>query len=320
MRGSVIRSVFVIILLSFPRAAFAHHPVVETGFGRRGPIRTIAAQTLEKGKWAASFQMEHFDFDSFSDEDLVSFSLEGKDAHSADSITQAFMVGSYGITDDLTVSLKLPYVWFDNIREAHADEPGEVHVHGDSDGIGDLSLFGQYRFFSRSGYEAALLFGSEFPTGRTNKKDIDNVRFDAEFQPGSGSFDPFFGMAGQKSIGSFGLYASLLYMVVTEGDQDTDLGDTFSYNAALSYSPCQGPLAWDLILELNGEYKQRQETAGIKDPNSGGNVILISPGTTITWQKRWSGFLSIGVPVEQDLNGIQTDLNYRMLAGLSAAF
>jgi hypothetical protein len=85
--------------------------------------------------------------------------------------------------------------------------------------------------------------------------------------------------------------------------------DTFNYNVALSYSPFQGPLAWDLVLELNGESKQKQETGGIKDPNRGGNVTLLSPGTRITWKNRWAGFLSIGFPVEQDLNGIQTDLD-----------
>ncbi len=320
MRHSVITGLLTISLLFLACAASAHHPAAGTGFGRTGPIRTLSAETLEKGKWAFSFQMEHFDFDSFSDEELASFSLDGEDAHSADSVTQAFVVLSYGILEDLTVSLKLPYIWFDNIREAHGDEPGEVHVHGDSDGIGDLSLLAQYRFFNRSGYQAAILGGLELPTGRTNKRDIDRVTFDAEFQPGSGSLDPFFGFAGQKDIGRFGLFASLLYTVVTEGDQDTDLGDNFHYCAAFSYAALQGTLGWDLVLELNGEFKQKQETGGVKDPNSGGNTLLLSPGTRITWDDRWAGFVSVGFPVSQSLNGIQTDLDYRLLAGLSFTF
>jgi hypothetical protein len=298
----------------------AHHPVVETGFGRTGPIRTVSASTLIKGTWALSLQMEHYDFDSFSDRELLAFSSSGLDVHSTDSITQGFLVGSYGITDDFTVGLKLPYVYFDNIREAHANEPGEVHIHGDARGIGDLSVFGQYRFFNASATEASVLFGLEFPTGRTDDEDIDDVRFETEFQPGSGSWDPFFGIAAQRSFGKIGLYTSLLYAVITEGSQDTDLGDCFSYNAAISYTPISGELTWDLLLELNGEFKHKQQIDGVDDPNSGGNTVLISPGMRLGWNKRISAFFSFGIPVAQDLNGVQTDLDYRILTGIGVSF
>jgi len=306
--------------LFITHGAFAHHPAVDAGLGTTGPIRAMSASTLPREKWAFSFQFEYYDLDPFSNQEMLAFSMTGEDVHSTEAILHAFLVGSYGITDDITLSLKLPYIYLDNIKEAHADEPDEVHLHGDAEGIGDLSLFGQYRFLNADNWEASFILGLEFPTGQTDESDMDGERFTTEFQPGSGSWDPFAGLAVQKKIGKIGLYGSLLYLIATEGAQDTDLGDMLSYNAGVSYTPWAGGLAWDFVLELNGELKQKQDINGIEDPNSGGNVLLLSPGTRISWNKRWSLFCSVGIPVAQDWNGIQNDLNYRVLTGISASF
>lgn len=312
--GALIAGLFI------TQSAFAHHPGAEAGLGTTGPIRAISASTLPKGKWAFSFQFEYFDLDPFSNRELLSFAGAGEDVHSTAAISHAFLVGSYGITDDITLSLKFPYIYLDDIKEAHADEPDEVHVHGDSEGIGDFSLLGQYRFFNSNSWEASFILGLEFPTGQTDEHDIEDERFSTEFQPGSGSWDPFGGIAVQKKFGKVGLYGSLLYSIATEGAQDTNLGDMLSYNAAVSYTPLAGDLLWDLILELNGEFKQKQDIDGIDDPNSGGNVLLLSPGTRLSWNRRWTLFCSLGVPIVQDWNGIQNDLNYRVLTGVGAAF
>jgi len=107
---------------------------------------------------------------------------------------------AYGITEDLTVGVRLPYIFLNNIKEAHSDEPEEVHVHGDVEGLGDLSLLGNYRFFARAaaGFESSVLFGVKAPTGETDKEDIEGERFETEFQPGSGSWDFMAGFAAEK--------------------------------------------------------------------------------------------------------------------------
>ncbi len=123
----------------------------------------------------------------------------------------------------------------------------------------------------------------------------------------------------------------MLYTLVTEGTQDTDLGDVFLYSAAISYrltslsgaSPMfhgahsheegddghhhahggagahahteeAGP-ALDLVLELNGEWHAEQETAGVTDVNSGGHTIYIAPGLRYSYEQ-WSSFFSFGIP------------------------
>jgi hypothetical protein len=80
----------------------------------------------------------------------------------------------------------------------------------------------------------------------------------------------------------------------------------------------QGP-ALDLVLEINGEWHARQEIAGATDPNSGGNVVYLSPGVRLSYE-RWSGFVSVGVPLVNDLNGLQAEPDWRVLSGVAVNF
>jgi hypothetical protein len=264
-------------------------------------------------------QSELIDFDAFSDRELKEIAQGGSDVHSVDSVFHTIFSIGYGVTDDFTVSLKVPYVVLNNIREGHTDEPDEVHIHGDSKGIGDLTIFSQYRFLKINdmNVESSVIFGLKIPSGRTGARDKDGVRFETEFQPGSGSWNPIFGIAATKRLRQMSLDADLLYTIATEGAQKTDLGDMFNYDIALSYRVFKEPVVWDLIIEANGEWKQKQKIDGETDENSGETVIFLSPGMRFSWDKKWSVYLSAGFPVVQDLNGNQNDTDMRAVIGLS---
>jgi hypothetical protein len=73
------------------------------------------------------------------------------------------------------------------------------------------------------------------------------------------------------------------------------------------------------LLEINGEWDDKQGTAGVIDPNSGGNTIFISPGLRLTVEN-WSSYLTVGIPVVSDYNGIQPTPTWRVLAEVSAVF
>jgi hypothetical protein len=75
----------------------------------------------------------------------------------------------------------------------------------------------------------------------------------------------------------------------------------------------------DLVLELNGEWHDKQVTAGVADPNSGGNTIFVSPGIRAS-MGNVSGFASVGVPVVNEVNGLQSKPDYRVVAGIAAGF
>jgi hypothetical protein len=240
-----------------------------------------------------------------------------------------------------------------------------------------VTVLGQWRFFNNepSGTALAALFGLKLPSGKTSSTDRAGERFEAEFQPGSGSTDVLAGLASTQRFGAWAVNASALYVFVNKGTQNTDLGDRFQYNGSVSFrlfgsyaataslgattslgatAPAayahlgqdhaarepksrvhvhkdgklhqHGPepkvvptLAVDAVLELNGEWHDRQVIAGEKDRNSGGNVVYLSPGVRVSGGNL-SGFASVGIPVVNDMNGLQSKPSHRVLGGLAVAF
>lgn len=186
----------------------------------------------------------------------------------------------------------------------------------------------------------------EAPTGNTHEKTRAGERFETEHQPGSGSWDPLLGFALSKGYGRISLDASLLYAIGTKGAQDTDLGDRAFYNLALSYrlggeaahrhedahdghehrhrdaAPASAPgsgFAWDLVLELNGEWQDRQRIRGVEERDTGGNQVYLSPGLRLL-AGGLSAHVAVGIPVVNDVRRSHPDTGYRIVAGISKAF
>jgi hypothetical protein len=84
--------------------------------------------------------------------------------------------------------------------------------------------------------------------------------------------------------------------------------------------PKQPPgFALDAVLEVNGEWHDRQTIAGSRDPNSGGNVVYLSPGIRVSGGNV-SGFTSVGLPIANEMNGLQSKPSHRVLTGLAVGF
>jgi hypothetical protein len=327
--------------------AFAHHPSGSSPTSGAGPIATISATTLEKGQSVAGVVVEVIS--------LAPLTLDQMGGHphphSLEGIFATSLAYAYGITDNLTLSLRLPFVRRTDILDAHEG------ALGDAAGVGDLSMLGQYRFYNdrTSRTEAALLFGATLPTGDTGVTTAAGGPFEAEFQPGSGAWSGLLGLAFTKRFGAWSFDTNVLYQFTGQGVQDVDLGDRFLYNAAVSYRISGGlfgptgrmnaglpePMyhggpktkhshsheheeprapsgpALDLVLELNGEWHDRQSGEG--GFHSGGNTVYLSPGLRLSVDK-WSGFVSVGVPIISDLNGIQPEPEWRVLTGVAVSF
>jgi hypothetical protein len=337
--------------------AWADHPGVGFGASSSGPITTISASTLPAGAKSVGLEVTRVRAKPFSDEELAGYAGRHIHAHSADSLTSTSIGLGYGVTNDFTIGLRLPYIHRDNVRAGHHSHTGDVatnavEAHGDSRGIGDSSVIGKYRFLndSISNQEAALLVGLEVPTGTTNRRNLQGARFETEHQPGSGSWDPLVGLAYTKRIGKMSFDTSVLYKIATRGAQAADLGDQFFYNAAVSYrlkdavgeqaephhhhdhsreqkhhhhsevTEPFGSMNVDLVLELNGEWQEKQKLAGVVDNNSGGNALYLSPGLRLSSTSNWTANLSLGIPIAQNLNGAHPESDWRMTVGVSRRF
>ncbi len=354
-------------VIALCNSAHAHHPGGGGGAGGAGPINTIPGTVLDKGQWVAGVTFEYTSFNSISNAALAFHAGQHEHVHTLRTIQSPAISLSYGLTSDLTISARLPYVLRTDIREgAHSHVHGggalnEAVHRGDSEGIGDVSFLAQYRIVNNRAMRTdwSLLGGVKAPTGRTDVNDKNGNLFDAEFLPGSGSWDWSAGLAVSQHLGGrYSLHANALYTWVGTGEQDTNLGNRFQYNLAFAYrafgaAPEQGqsssrmnagvlpqPMyhgagstkdhhheeparalgpALDLVLEFNGEWHDKEEVAGEREKSSGGNVVFLSPGVRLSFDKV-CGFVSFGVPIINNMNGIQAEPEYRITTGLAVSF
>ena len=346
-----------LLVLASAVPTFAHHPGGAGNTGGAGPINTISAITLEQGQSTVAFLFEYTVLNTIPDATLASYAGKGRSVHSLAAIGSPSAGMAYGVTNDLTVSARLPYVARSNIGEGVLDDAtgaASAVRRGDASGIGDASALAQYRFVNNreTGTQWALLAGVKAPTGRTGLKDRNGEVFEAEFSPGSGSWDWSAGLAASQRFGRAALHANVLYTWVGrsawDGIDATTLGNRFQYNLAATYrltgaidgapggsyththadgtkhthdeAPAApaGP-ALDVMLELNGEIHERERVAGLADPNSGGHTLHLAPGIRYSMDK-WSAFASVGVPVVNDQNGTQAEPRVRVVTGVVVAF
>src|SRR5262245_3921945 len=219
-------------------AAHSHHPGIG-GIGGAGGIFTIGAGTLDEGQFAFSLFVDYLRLKQLSDPTLLA--NIGNDVHGLQSVESRSLAFAYGFTNDLMVSVRLPFVRRTGILEGVQEDPADpamVRDRGNTSGFGDVTVLGQYRFLNNvvSGTQIAALFGFKAPTGVTNLVDPFGEVFEAEFQPGSGSWHGLFGVAMSRHVTSgLSCHANMLGILTATVTQDTNLGNRFLYNAALSF-------------------------------------------------------------------------------------
>lgn len=318
--------------------ACADHPSVDFGTGGSGSIATIAATTQAQGSTALGIRTTLVRPERLSDTVLRDRADRHIHAHATRYMLGAALAGSYGSRDDFTIAFSLPYVRRADIRAGEHDHDAggaalnTVIDHGDSAGIGDLTLLGKYRLAGdENRLASALLFGIKLPTGETRERDSRGERFETEHQPGTGSWDPIVGLALTKRIGAITFDASFVYTFATKGSQRTQLGNRASYGVGASYRFGAGDdhhhgdagaaphshRAWDVVLELNGEWEGRQEIDGVRETESASHVVYLSPGLRFVSSAGWSAAVSIGIPVSQHVRLAHPEIDYRVLAALS---
>ena len=328
-------SVFLLVSISMLKPVWAHHGGEGiTGVGLAGPIITVPAYTLPKGLKFINLLTDYTNFNSFSNKKLIELDKRHEHIHDTANLLTPSIGTGYGLTDNLTIGIRLPYVFRFGIKDVH---DANVSKAGNAIGVGDITLFGQYRFLKNEKHNlnAALLTGLKIPSGIRRTKGRDGDLFETDEQPGSGSWDPFLGLAISKKLGQFSLDANGLYKFATRGSQGSDLGDVVNYNLAASYrlikdgdfyendvnAKMQKKISFDVILEANGIWSQKPKTFyGFVDENHGGTLVNLSPGCRLTYNRKWIWSLSTGLPIIDDLNGRQRRPNIRLLSVVTRVF
>ena len=195
--------------------AHAHHAGGAGNTSGAGPINTISASTLEAGHAVAGVTIDYTSLNTLADSTLVNAAASGIDGvHGLKTLQSYSLVAAYGLTNNLMLSARLPWVNRTGIAaaERHASTNViEVLDHGAADGVGDISVQGQYRFIKFGTFEAAALLGVTAPTGPTNRRSRQDELLDAEFQPGSGAWAGSLGLALTHRAGAWSFDANVMY-------------------------------------------------------------------------------------------------------------
>lgn len=204
----------------------------------------------------------------------------------------------YGITDHLSILINLPY--------AASFKTG----HEKSSGMEDASAQLEYAFYSKSTSrfvdQATVVTNITIPTGSFQKT------------PPTGAGSPSFLLGATFNR----TYVDWLYFgspgaIFTTAKNGTKFGDSYTYQLGIGRNIEDSNgwiIAW--VAELNGTYTQRNRVSGVIDPNSGGNVVYVTPSFWASTKKFIFQF-GVGLPATQHLYGNQTRETYTLVANVA---
>lgn len=222
----------------------------------------------------------------------------GSRDHSIDIIPY----GVYGLTDNFSVLLAAPIAASYKQKKRH------------SSGFSDMFLQLEYAFYnentSQYGEQATLVTNVSFPTGSVTKRP----------PTGDGSSSFFLGSTFNRTYVNWFVFTSPGVILTTSHDGQR-VGNEYLYQAGIGRNfytiDSEWIFAW--LVETNGRYTEKTHIKGYSDPNSGGNLIVVTPSLWISSKKVTFQF-GVGLPVVQHLFGNQTKNKYLLASNISWLF
>ncbi len=205
----------------------------------------------------------------------------------------------WGAAPHLSVSFVVPVVSVDR------DDPtGDDTTTGTGDG----------RIFAR--YDAIRKI---VPAGYTRLSPEIGVKLPTGGAFGTGSSDFSGTLVFSHVRDAHWLVSDIQFTYNTEGDDDLRLGNRWRYDLAYLYRvfprKSLGVPGVLLVVELNRESAARARSRGTGLPNTGGDVLFLSPGVEFFASRQLVLEVSVPIRIHEDLNGSQIRPSYSLIAG-----
>lgn len=194
----------------------------------------------------------------------------------------------------------------------------------DDSGWGDLKLLAKYQFIQKDTKSSTLrmtfLGGIKLPTGRDDATDA-AAPLPRPLQLGSGSFDILGGPIFTYVRDRLGINAEVSFRKNTEAD-NYRFGDILSTNFVLGYRIL--PKVYETypspyttaFLELLSQFSGKDLENGVKLDNTGGKLVLLSPGIQYVLSRTFLVEASLQFPIFQELNGTQLGIDFSSTFGI----
>lgn len=241
-----------------------------------------------------------------------------RDVHSRRNDMIYNVIMGYGITDNLSLTLQLPFVERRTRQIKQEDHLGQKES---SSGIGDVITYGKYRFYNKL-FGAAAIFGVKAPTGEKDERNKQEIRYDQEEQPGTGSTDFMLGMSLNKTFGLFTVDGSILYQLKGTGSQDYEFGDIIraNINGAYTLKERGEYPGIDLLAGINSQFAEKDHKNSERISDSGGTTVFFSPGLSSQLTEKVSTSVSVMLPFIQNLGRSHQEVNLEVLFSVGYSF
>lgn len=208
---------------------------------------------------------------------------------------------SYNLTDSWIVAASLPMVSKTVTRYDLSRE--------EASGVGDMDLSARWFIGGDENFPARNLWGMSFgmrlPTSTEQSSGSERIDFDA--QPGAGTTIASLGLWYGHYRTPWFFYTSFSYQhALDEGHQGYQAGDVLLVTGHLQYA-----LHKDLALSisLDARSKEQDHYYDVVDPDSGGVLIMASPGLAWTPVTDLVINATVQIPVIENVHGRQEEDN-----------
>lgn len=228
----------------------------------------------------------------------------------------------YGLLPELTVTALLP-VAHNTLRGRDATG---VKRSRSAYGLGDAVVLAKYRVFktdwSQSAFNLSVVAGLETPTGESRERE-NGVLLPGSVQVGKGSWNGFAAVAATLSIARIRFDGRVVGKHNTKGRGDVDAGDEASAQLTVKYrywhEKYPGPSA-SATIGARFTYQGRTKVNGRSQPNSGHQLVFLTPALGFHPIPRLDLNLGADVPIYQRYHGQQLGRDLRLNVAFGVRF
>lgn len=203
---------------------------------------------------------------------------------------------SYAPSEKWIIAVSVPFVDKEVVRFDLSRETGS--------GVGDTDLTARWYLSHSRRHLWGMQFGVRLPTSSEQTSNGQTIDFDA--QPGAGATIPNLGLWYGYFRAPVFLYSSAVFMhAIDTGYQGYEAGDGLLLTGLAQYGFRDNQLA--LSFSLDGRWKKQDLFFGEPDVDSGGLLIMATPGISWTPVTNLIFNASYQIPAIENLNGRQEE-------------
>jgi hypothetical protein len=217
----------------------------------------------------------------------------------------------------------------------HEHSAGSTHLHPDvsfetSDnhsiyGISDPVIIANYNLIEAQSGDSIVvqhnLFlggGIKIPVGKY-KTDPNTSSHERLHMPGTGSLDYLLNVTYLVKRKQIGLNINSNFLFTNTNSQHYRFGNRFNGKASVFYEIRKGYLYLFPSLGPYFEIAQKDQLNKVPEFNTGG-ILMLSQANLDIYYKNISFSMELQLPIQQKLNGTQSEMDYRFVTGIKYAF